>query len=444
MTEGRSPVHRIIDTFSRALTGLGLQVPPLFIERWGVAVHQSLSSRAREFHTHQHVLDLVADADPLETIAALYHDTVYVQVDLGVPEHFESLLSPFIRKEDAGWRIQAHAADDPTARDVLHIFGLQAGAVLTTTTGLNEFASALVAARELEGVLTREQLLAVSACIEGTIPFRDGEGDQLVTRLTSLGLAMSDVAPMVRRAVRLSNNDVGNFAEEDPARFLDNTWKLLPETNPSLMMPTTYGVHDYRVALMKMEGFLSHLPAERVFHAWDGEPSPAHHERRVTLARRNLALAVRYMRAKLYSTSLIEALAVESGGDAPIDFFLGGIAENGMPVRRIEQYLPQLPVAGDGHEPMLTRLLQAGRTTSSSFDTSPSPLAAFLYSALGEARTMAGYAEAHRWWKGEVTARQFLTMQPVETTAGLALAAAEIADTRRDALHTLANTLRGK
>src|SRR6218665_3279856 len=97
---GLSPVHRIIATYSRALEALGLGVPPLFVEKWGVAVHQALSSRAREFHTHQHVLELVRDADAIETLAALYHDIVYVQVDLDVPTHYAELLRPLLERDD--------------------------------------------------------------------------------------------------------------------------------------------------------------------------------------------------------------------------------------------------------------------------------------------------------------------------------------------------------
>jgi hypothetical protein len=443
MTEavGRSPIHRIIATFSRAVETLGLGVPPLFIERWGVAVHQCLSSRAREFHTHQHVLELVEGADPLETLAALYHDTVYVQVDLGVPGHFASLLQPLIRKEEAGWRILPHAASDPAAKDVLAVFGHQPDQVLTPFSGLNELASALVAAKELEGVLSRHQMLAMAACIEATIPFRDEEGDELHRRLRALGVPEVEVAEMVRRAVRLSNNDVGNFADPDPARFLDNTWKLLPETNPSLHMASTYSVREYRVALMKMEGFLAQLPPERVFHAWGGEPSPEAHLQRVAAARYNMALGVRYLRCKLYSTAMVEALSVESGGDVPLDLFMGGLPEPGGPVmRRIEQFLPKLAPA-DGVDPVLLQLLKGGRATPSSFDISPSPLASFLYSAHGEVPVMAGVELAQRWWAGHATAREFLSKQPRASVVALAEAATHIADTRAEALTELVKLL---
>lgn len=443
---GLSPVHRIIECYSRAVEALGLGVPPLFIERWAVAVHQALSSRAREFHTHQHVLELVRDADAIETIAALYHDIVYVQVDLDVPTHYAELLRPLLERDpetDHGWRLLPHCGSDPTAKDVLHIFGCKPGQVLTPFTGLNELASGLVAAKELEGVLTREQILAVLACIEASIPFRDGEAVQLRDRLTALGLGAEEIGVMVRRATRLSNNDVGNFADPDPARFLDNTWKLLPETNPSLHTPTTYSVRDYRVALMKMEGFLSKLPPERVFHTWGGEPTQAEHQRRIDAAARNIDLAVRYMRCKLYSSTVVEALAYESGGDGPLPYFIGGTPEVGGPaMKRLEQFLPT-PVSApaDQLDPVLRQLLQGGRTTSSSFDIAPSPVADFLYVSLGEPRLMKGFLESKTLWDQKISPRIFLSLQPRTEMLAIATACMEMAPTRSAAISELKKLL---
>jgi hypothetical protein len=433
----QSPVHLIIAELSRAVDALSLGVPPLFVERWGVALHQALASRAREFHTHDHALDLCRGADPIETIAALYHDTVYVQVDLGVPEHFAEILSPLIRKEDAGWRVLPHAAVDPVAADVLKVFGRVADEVLTPLTGLNELASAFVVVKEFEGVMARAQLLALSACIEATIPFRVDQGGLLETRLVELGPSADEARTMVRRAVRLSNNDVGNFADADPARFLDNTWKLLPETNPSLHMASTYSVKEYRVALQKMEGFLSTLPPERVFRAWADEPSADEHTRRIANARTNISFAVRYLRCKLYSTAMVEALASESGGDAPVEFFMGGIGEG---VRRIEQFLPPMKTPSKS-DLVLFELLAGGRVTASSFDMSPSPLATFLYAELGETALMTGVGQAREWWSGKASPRQFLQRQPRETTRAIAEAAKHIAQTRAGALTALLQLL---
>lgn len=441
----RSPVHRIIDALFGAVQGLGLGVPSLFVEKWGVAIHQALSSRAREFHTHQHVLDLTVDADPIETIAALYHDIVYVQVDLGVPPHYNEILEPLISREKDGWRILPHAAVDPTAKLVLDVFGHQAGQVLTPYNGLNELASGLVAAKEMEGVFSHEQQLALAACIEATIPFRPPEKLVLDARLAALGVQPSERTVMIRRATRLANNDVGNFAEKDPAAFLDNTWKLLPETNPTLHTPNTYTVHEYRVALLKMEGFLSSLAASRVFRMQAGEPSPEEHKRRVDAAARNIALAVRYMRCKLYSTAVVEALAVESGGDAPLDLFMGGVGEpNGARMRRIEQFLPELGTPPEPIDTVLQSLLDAGRLNASGFDMSPSPLASFLHMTLGERVMMENVARAREWWAGNSTARAFLDQQPVHTTSAIAQAGANITDTRRELLLGISARITGR
>ncbi|MBL8933773.1 MAG: hypothetical protein JNM69_04420, partial [Archangium sp.] len=382
---------------------------------------------------------------PIETIAALYHDIVYVQVDLGVPPHYNEILEPLISREKDGWRILPHAAIDPTAKLVLDVFGHHAGQVLTPYNGLNELASGLVAAKEMEGVFSHEQQLALAACIEATIPFRPAEKLVLDARLAALGVQPTERTVMIRRATRLANNDVGNFAEKDPAAFLDNTWKLLPETNPTLHTPNTYTVHEYRVALLKMEGFLSSLAASRVFRMQAGEPSPEEHKRRVDAAERNIALAVRYMRCKLYSTAVVEALAVETGGDAPLDLFMGGVGEpNGARMRRIEQFLPELGTPPEPIDTVLQSLLDAGRLNASGFDMSPSPLASFLHLTLGERVMMENVARAREWWAGNSTARAFLDVQPVHTTAAIAQAGANITDTRRELLLGIAARITGR
>jgi hypothetical protein len=251
----------------------------------------------------------------------------------------------------------------------------------------------------------------------------------------------------LRRAVRVGNRDVENFAENDAARFLDNTWKLLPESNPALHSPMVYTVRDYRMALQKMESFLATLPAERVFHAWGGEPKPEVHARRVARTSGNLELAVRYLRAKLYSIALVEAIAESTGGDVPLDYFMGGVkrshqplAANGEPFKRIEHFLPTLETARD-LDPPLHKLLAEGRASESSFDTGPSPLGAFLHATVGEGAVMKQVELAKRWWGGGSTPADFLAAQPVAPVAAIARAAGNIIETRRDRLFALAERL---
>ncbi len=438
----RSPVHEIVNALLAALQALGASVSTESVERWGFAVHGALSAAGREFHNHDHVVDLLRDGDPLEVIAALYHDAVYIQVDHGPPRSMKVELDGVLGSSPEGWRVLDGAAG-PRTRDVLTVFGRRVGDVVTPTTGLNEFASALVASEQLADALGRADRVAVAACIEQTIPFREDAATELHRRIVGLELEGVDVDELIRRAVRVGNRDVENFADNDAARFLDNTWKLLPESNPALHSPMVYTVRDYRLALQNMEGFLAWLPADRVFHAWAGEPRPEIHARRVARATGNLELAVRYLRAKLYSIAVVEALALESGGDVPIDYFMGGLKSASKPeMARTEQFLPALPSAPDVDR-ALHRLLAQGRATESSFDTGPSPLGAFLHAAVGEAAVMRGVALAKQWWAGTTDASAFLASQPPAPVAGIARAAANIVETRRARLLAIADRLEG-
>ena len=438
----RSPVLEIVNALWRALHELGSPATTGEIEQWGFSIHAALSAAGREFHNHDHVIELVTDGDPLEVIAALYHDAVYIQVDLGPPRSMRDELSSVLAQGADGWRVLPAAAD-PVTGDVLQVFGRRVGDIVTPTTGLNEFGSALIAAIQLARALSREQRIAVAACIEQTIPFRVDPVTGLHRRLAELGLAGELLETTVQRAVRVGNRDVENFSDNDAARFLDNTWKLLPESNPALHSPMVYTVRDYRIALLKMESFLAWLPADRVFHSWNDEPRPEIHARRVARTTGNLELAVRYLRAKLYSIGLVEALAEATGGDVPIDYFMGGHKSHPPELgqmRRIEQFLPVLPDAHD-LDPSLHRLLAEGRASESSFDTGPSPLGAFLHAAVGEREVMRGVELATRWWAGAGDASAFLAAQPKRPVAAIARAAANIIDTRRDRLFALAERL---
>ena len=135
---------------------------------------------------------------------------------------------------------------------------------------------ALVASRPARAARSiATQRIAVAACIEQTIPFR-------VDPVTELHDRLVGARPRRRRARRHDARARSASATATsrtspttmPARFLDNTWKLLPESNPALHSPLVYTVRDYRIALQKMEGFLAWLPAERVFHTWGDEPKP--------------------------------------------------------------------------------------------------------------------------------------------------------------------------
>ncbi len=354
-----APIHRIVRTFAEALSALNCPVSPADIERWSVIVDEAMAGRARMFHTHEHVFDLTQTPDPIEALAGLFHDIAYVQVDQGLSSRIAQVVGAYAEPEQGAYVLKPPQGDVP-AQIAFELFGVQAGARLTTMTGLNELLSALVAARELAARLPLGLVAQIVGCIESTIPFRghDAQGrtpfDRLAERLRrvntrlSLGLDDKEITAAIHRAVRVCLRDVSGFADADAARFLDNTWKLLPETNPALRTPDVYSIREYRTALQKMEAFLGTLTADRVFLQYEGEPTTEEHQRLLEVTARNLDFAARYLRAKLYPVAILEALAVETGGDAPLELFAGGLPKPPSGGgKRLEHY----PAAGGGHVP---------------------------------------------------------------------------------------------
>src|SRR5678815_3034284 len=149
----RSPVHELVNALWKALHELGSPAETGEIEQWGFSIHGALSAPGREFHNHDHVIALARVGDPLEVIASLYHDSVYIQVDQGPPRSMRSEMDRVLIPLEGGWRVLSSAADHEVSSDVLAVFGRRIGDVVTPTTGLNEFASALVMAIQLERAL---------------------------------------------------------------------------------------------------------------------------------------------------------------------------------------------------------------------------------------------------------------------------------------------------
>jgi hypothetical protein len=411
-------------------------------------VHEALAGQSREFHSHEHVLTMTTGASAIETLAGIFHDVVYVQVDRGFPGAIGEMLRPLLTPIDGtGYRVSLAIVEDPLTAIVARIFDRAPGDEVSPFAGLNELASALVAVKCLAPFLSKVQIAEIAAGIEATIPFRDNLAlENLAIRLRDLALPDFDdnaVERAVRLATRLSNRDVANFAEEDSARFLDNTWRLLPETNPALVMPGVYRTGEYRVAIQKMEAFLSKLDAERVFHQYKGEPSPEEYHRLISQAKRNIELAVRYLRAKLYTIALVEAIAHVSGGDAPVEFFLGAIPHAGTSLRSVnaELFLPHIEKSSEDMDPIMLRLLEEGRPTPPEFDLPASPYTAYLYRMFGEKALMERMEAARPWMRGRISAQEFLTSQASPPVAALARAIAPVAITRREVLEKLADEL---
>jgi hypothetical protein len=151
-------------------------------------------------------------------------------------------------------------------------------------------------------------------------------------------------------------------------------------------------------------------------------------------ARRNIGVGQVYLRLKLLTQAILEALAEESGGDAPLSLFMGDIPEEG-PVQRLEDHLPRLPNPAwiDTDSPVY-HLLAYGRRDEAGFDLNISPLTLFVYRSLTPEQINQAMSRALDMFAGRLSPRDFLLSLPLEVVSPIARSAARMVFTRADDL----------
>ena len=340
------------------------------------------------------------DEDAIEILAALFHDTVYVQVDRSINFNVSYYITPVAKEVNKQLQIRDHSElqADAIFEMVMLVFNFVPGEVLNPFAGQNEFLSAVVAAKALQPFLKREQLLQIAGCIEATIPFRAAESGvtvsqrlydrlQAINSRFNLSLTDEEMRETVKKAVRISNRDVMSFAHHSSAHFLANTWNLLPETNHNLICCGFYTIRDYRVALLKMEGFLNYLKPEMIFRQFDGYPDDRTYERWETTAKSNLEIAKLYLGCKLPALALLEALSSDLGIEVSLAMMMGGIPDQAPNCVRLESFFPEIEKP---YKPKISleaevlNLLENGRAKSTSnTDLESSPLTTFVVKIVG-------------------------------------------------------------
>ncbi len=444
-------INRFIRLFDEAFQALPSQVAMPDVERLAMLVHSSMDQPRRAYHTSGHVFGLCEGlSTPRQTLAALFHDVIYVQLDNGYPSRAAPLLEGVAERAGDDWVLRPWSGEDVVLAVCSGVFGFRPGQVMPLFGGLNEFLSAVVALRLLKPYVGCVDLLAVAACIEITVAFRgpDGYGDSAAQRLArrvrdtgnALGLGCTDdeIDQMVVEAVALANRDVGSFADAAPGHFLSNTWLLIEESNAPLAAVGVYSIQQYRGALARMESFLSTLNPAHVFQSHAGVPSAARIRALERAARKNLDFSSRYLGAKMVAAALVEALALSTGGDCPVSMFLGDIKGRGVKPDRVEDFLPRPPMGAELDKGLL-RVLKGGRSQASENDLTDSPLAAYVYRCLGEEGMLKALAQAKRMFDGSLRPREFLRRLDADMVRAVAEACAHVALSRRDALLAIAS-----
>ncbi len=440
-------IQQLVDLFNEAFANLQVSVPLRIIEDLAITIHKTMTAQARSFHTLEHVFTLTALPGPIGPLAALFHDLVYYQIDEGIPPDINAAVSPYIQENEGEITIsESIDPDDRLFEMTLEVFGFAVGQELPPFAGLNEFLSALFMNVRLAGIVAEKELVKITACIQATIPFRgmDDGGkspfDLLEERLRTLNerhhLSMTgtEIEEMIQGAVLFSNDDVANFSEEDPGKFLDNTWLLLPETNDALRSGEVYSIREYRQALQKMGNFLNFLNPDNIFHSYRGVPPPDQFRPMVDLARRNIHTARDYLGVKLLAMAVLEALAEMTGGDVPLSMFMGDFRREGDQVKRLENFLPAIPAPRPEDQSPLFKLLAFGRASDSLFDMKNSPTSLYLYQSLGPDEIKRLLVHADEMFGGKLAAQGFLGRIDASVVATIAEATASIVSTRRRAL----------
>ncbi|WP_017306206.1 hypothetical protein [Spirulina subsalsa] len=418
--------QRCLDKLIWATRQLNINTTERDLSKIAELIVQAMTGRWRSFHTPDHIFEVGGSDNPIEVLAALFHDLVYVQVDQSVHFNLTFYITPFVRefRENLYIRDREDLGNDSMFDMVMEVFGFTPSQQLSPFGGQNEFLSALVAVKVLEPFIPPALILQIIACIEATIPFRphkDGvsPAQRLYERLVTvnesfqLGLSSEELVEAVRQAVRMANRDVGSFANPNPKIFLDGTWDLLPETNHNLRFTNSYTVNQYRVALQKMEGFMNFLKPDLVFQDYAGEPNEETYQSLLTRAGKNLETARLYLGSKLFTIALLEALSQRFGRNIPLSTIMGELNPEGLNIGKLEDFLPDItnnyPPKNSLEEDVF-ELLEKGRYSSSSYDLKNSPLTTLMVKIMGFERIQQLHDHAKEFFEGKLDGESFLAV----------------------------------
>lgn len=441
-------MRRITYWFDQAFQGLSVDVPAAEVRELAMLVEQCMEGKTRTYHTAFHVLGLCDGMQPVQVLAALFHDVVFYQLDGGLPGSVSALLDDVTRPESGAFRLQEITPGDHALALCVDIFGLRPAELLTPNRGMNEFLSAVVAVRLLCRHLNHAQLMAVAACIELTIPFRgpDANGSTpaqvLARRVQARCASLFDSEPQraefvkttLTEAVIFANRDVAGFITAAPEHCLSNSMLLVEE---SMMPQAAQGASSlltYREALLGMDTFLGQLNPAHVGQYFAGCPDAGAIVQMQMTTQKNIAFVRTYLAAVLSSVAIIEALTPDAGNGYPMTLLLGGIG-------CAEADAFPAPAAGVIVDDSLLHLLKHGLAPQENPGLNALPLTACVYRFLGQEGTRHTYAQARQMFDHALAPETFLQNLDRAMVGAIIRQAAQQDAGHKEALLALEHTL---
>lgn len=455
-----SDICLIINLFQKAFLELNISLEPQQIEKLALRVHRVMDGRFRQYHGPMHVLDLASDEGPIVALGAIYHDIIQYNIDRGAPPLIEDIINKYIdvKGNEVYLKKSVEKSFSTYFKMITAVFGYNGGDLLPQNRGLNECLSSIVCLHEIGLFLKKNHLIEIICCIEGTVPFRvkgSNGGDYLVemaSRLRklyedlNLEITERELDDLIHLVVHLGNKDVRDFAIANPILFIKNTWSILPESNQSLLFPLTVTMKQYRVAFSKMENFLSSLKPSQIFHSYKNIPSFTDLKSLYKATDFNLGFAVKYLRIHLYEISILEAIALETGGMTVLSLFEGDPVSNTERVKRIEDYLPKkrlkIRISKVSIDKEISKALNGRYKDKVLINRFYSPVAACLYNELGDSIVTDLYADCELFLEGSLTAFDYLKKQSREVMIVIIDAISQMAPIRKNLLEELKNKLR--
>lgn len=449
-------INRYIHYLNESFIQLNAQVSIKSIEKMAMILHSAMENKKRIYHSSKHAFDICKDMNPRQTIAALFHDIVYLQIDNGFPRRASDILSPIINFNEPCITLNAIDKSHFSVKLCADVFGFEAGQKLSIDSGLNEFLSAVIAADLLAPYLNKHDLLAIISIIEATIPFRianeNGQGFivDLSARIKKVchdfNLFDSEYAinqyinEVLIEAIMVANRDIGGFAESDHAKFLSSTWELIEESSATIGEMSDYTIQDNRNALLKMESFLGCLKSNQIFNCYANLPNIEQLAQMRFAADQNIIFSCHYLRTQITTIAIIEALALETGGNCHISMLLGDThSDQGKP-DRAENYLPMMPDK-ESYNVELLHVLERGLGQHAMQDSNFSPLTAFVYRRLGDQNTDLAFAEARKMFNQEISTLAFLKSLDTKLVTSIIQACIKTSASRAPDLTALSSLL---